>query len=554
MVCMVFLSVLVVSILPLGHDLWYHMYRIGSMGIELQKNPFGLPIRILSDTFNQYGYGAALYYGDLFLYLPAYLFAIGIDVVVCYKILLLIILWLTFGISYFSFRMLDKSSESACIFAISYTFSSSALLNLCIRSAIGESLSLAFLPLIFCSFFNILERRKNRISWVLLSVAMTCVALSHMLSLLLSIFTLLVWSLIESRRFWKKECFSDICKAALLTAGLSASFVFPMFEQMFFQKVQTPTNSQYQQREFLLYAEEPIDFLIPYELKKIFVEKFNISWNIEQWHPGGIGILVVILLIFFLRNRKNIKREIQMLWWISFGALLSLWIMPWMHILKLFFFFAQFPWRILPFICLGLSIVTANICMVEPIRKKELVVMVILCGIYVIGSRYAYQFYVQKNGFAYIKENNPDYYEKYLYRYDSNMADNLYLPEGVPFDTFLNRGETVTSSNIDCDFSWKRTKNGIEIVVNKNELDNTIFELPLYMYKGYAANDFGGNALPIVKNNNGLVHVSIPKGNDYKIVVYYAGTKLQKYSDCLTLMSLIVLILILVRGKFYDII
>ena len=64
-------SVLLLFVLPLGHDLWYHIYRIGTMAEELGKNPWQLPIRMLSESYNGYGYGAALYYGDLFLYIPS---------------------------------------------------------------------------------------------------------------------------------------------------------------------------------------------------------------------------------------------------------------------------------------------------------------------------------------------------------------------------------------------------------------------------------------------------------------------------------------------------
>ena len=50
-------SLILLAILPLGHDLWYHIYRIGAMAVELEINPGQLPIRMLSDSFNGYGYG-----------------------------------------------------------------------------------------------------------------------------------------------------------------------------------------------------------------------------------------------------------------------------------------------------------------------------------------------------------------------------------------------------------------------------------------------------------------------------------------------------------------
>ena len=67
------LSLLFICVLPLGHDLWFHMYRIGAMAVELENDLCSISIRILSDTYNGYGYAAPLYYGDFFLYIPAFL-------------------------------------------------------------------------------------------------------------------------------------------------------------------------------------------------------------------------------------------------------------------------------------------------------------------------------------------------------------------------------------------------------------------------------------------------------------------------------------------------
>ena len=76
---LIVMSLLLLFVLPLGHDLWFHIYRIGAMGVELKKSPWQLPIRMLSDSFNGYGYGCALYYGDLFLYIPALMVALAMS-------------------------------------------------------------------------------------------------------------------------------------------------------------------------------------------------------------------------------------------------------------------------------------------------------------------------------------------------------------------------------------------------------------------------------------------------------------------------------------------
>ena len=101
-------SLVLLFVLPLGHDLWFHIYRIGAMASELEKSPWQIPIRMLADSFNGYGYGAALYYGDVFLYIPAILVCLGMDEVIAYKIFTVLILWGTFGIAYYSGHLLKK--------------------------------------------------------------------------------------------------------------------------------------------------------------------------------------------------------------------------------------------------------------------------------------------------------------------------------------------------------------------------------------------------------------------------------------------------------------
>lgn len=543
-------SLLIFAIVPLGHDLWYHLYRLGAMGVELQKHPFHLPIRILSDSFNQYGYGAALYYGDFFLYPFAVLCAFGVDVVISYRLLILFIFWMTFGIAYCSYKMLDKSTENAFLFGFCYTLSTSALINLCIRSAIGESLALAFFPMLFFSFYNLLHCKKGKNSWILLGIAMSGIILSHMLSALLTSAVMGIWLLFDWKKLKQKSVISNLCKSVLLTVGLTASFILPMLEQMLFQKVQTPTNSAYQKQAFLEYSLDIIDFFAPYEIKKILVQKASLPFNIDSWHPGTVGIFAIFLCFIMIKNRKQISKEVRILWWVSVVALISLGIKLIMNIEKEFLSFMQFPWRILPLIFLGFAVVaTALYKNVNTLGAKLCIVLMILfCACYAIGTRYAYQLYVQRNQYEYILNNNPEVYHKYFYKYDPNMADALYLPQGVSMETYETRGESITSSHSDCQFDWKRTKDGIDIAVQENPVDETVLTLPLYLYKGYKATDSIGQSLSIVKQENGLVNVVLPKGQAYQIEVSYGGTIVQTISDGISLVTSLFICVIIIHG------
>lgn len=535
---LIVLSLVFLFVLPLGHDLRFHIWRIGTMASELQKNPGQLPIRMLSDSYNGYGYGAALYYGDLFLYIPALLVCVGVDEVWAYKIFIILILWGTFGIAYYSARIMKKEKEIALFFSTFYTFSSYSLQNLYVRSAIGEALAFMFLPLVIAAFCNILYEDKRMWNWFLLGGAMSAIAMSHILTLVLVTIVLIIWCILEIKKVIVEKKVIEIFKAAGFMIGISASFLFPMFEQMLHQKVQVNGNSDYERQRFLAHTIDSIDYFIPYEMKKIWASLYTNEWNVEVWHPGAVGLFVFIIVgaVLALKPKLN-KKQIGIVV-CSMGGLIVLSIYRVTNMLREFFIFIQYPWRLLMLITLGFSfsgiMVLNNVECGEKRRRNVewcMLIGTLLIAIWSIGPRI----------YTYIQESNVSSYEKDMIIYDKNAGDDLYLPTGVARDFYMERGETIVASNKGIEFEWQRTQNGINIHIIENLFENGSLELPLYMYKGYAAMTTDGEYLPIVKSENGLVSVEI--GNSIgDIKVWYQGTLVQKISDLITLITIISLL------------
>lgn len=543
-------AVLLLCILPLGHDLWFHLYRIGSMGAELKKSPLNLPIRMLADTYNGYGYGAALYYGDTFLYFPAMLAALGMDVVWVYK-LFTVTMWLgAFGVAYYTAKIMGAKKEYCMLYAYIYTFSSCFILNLCIRSAVGETLAMVFLPLVFGSFYCILYREKYiKKYWILLAVSMTAIAVSHMISLLWCGIILCIWALIEWKRVFMGKKWMEIIKAALFMAGLSASFLFPMFEQMLYQKVQTASNNDYQKTEFMKYGIEWMDYFISYDVKKILVSLFGFDWDIETWHPGTIGMSAVLLVFCILLFQIKLSVRTKIIGVCSLTGLLVLGIPSIMNIAKEYLSFMQFPWRILPFLTVGLT--AAAWKSAERADSKK-VNWILYIGTFIIAAtiivpRYGYQIFLQWNDYEMIREENPELYDKYQFRYDANVADCMYLPERVWGGLYERRGETVTASQ-EIDFVWERKEDKIYVDILSNPYEEVFLEFPLYIYKGYAGVTQEGVELIPKRSEDGLVCLDIA---DYegRIVVSYKGTLCQKVSDMITLIALAGFVIISCRKR-----
>lgn len=530
------------TILPLGQDLHFHVYRIGAMAEELRLAPLKIPIRILSASFNNYGYGVPLFYGDFLLYIPAFLVVLGLSEQHALQLLIVAILWLSFLAMKSQIFRVTKKSDFAMASAFIYVCSSYFLIDLCIRMAIGEASAFIFLPFAFCSFYSILYRQCKS-DWLYLCFGMSGLLLCHNITFVFVCVILFVWALIKIKVLITNQGILKILFAAVLAIGLSASFIFPMLEAMTVQKYQVTSNNEYQIAEFISYAPEWIDFFLPYEIKKIINQIFNLSLQTEYWTPGGIGILWLFTVIADLRIQAEGKNKVlQIFFYIGSIIYIALFIKPVISLVSKFLAFMQFGWRLYTFSTFIFSIYLAYILsyFFKAKLKSLTFILVALLSIYTIGPRYAYQIYLNIQGMDYIESVNPEFYEHYDMSYSPNDGDNMYLPEGVNWYLFQDRGDACISNNADVELSFARINNHCEITVKNNSYTDTTVELPLYFYKGYTAYDIStGKTFEISKSENGLVQLEIYDANDLTIDVFYKGTFIQSFSDLLSIISLI---------------
>lgn len=514
--------ILLLWILPNGHDLWYHLYRIGAMAVELEKSPWNIPIRILSDTFNGYGYGAALYYGDIFLYIPAVLVVCGMNIVMAYKIFS-VMMWLgCFGISYYTGKILGGKKENCLLLAYMYTFSASFILNVFVRSAVGEALAMIFLPLVFGSYFCLLYKEQTKYKFVvLLALSMTAIALSHMISLMWTAVILIIWSLMEWKRVFNRRKWIEIIKAALLMTCLSASFLFPMLEQMIYQKVQTAGNHDHEKSVFMEYGIEWIDYFISYDMRRVLMSLSETGENIGTWRPGTIGLFAILLVSCIVFFKITLSKKTCIILIISLTGLISLAIDPVMNLAKEVIAFTQFSWRILPFLTVGMVSVAWKASWDNEKVKWILCTGTFSIAMMILIPRYYYQIFQE---------------EKREYYYNSNAADFMYLPENAKKAAYSERGEIIIVENEGVEFDWERRNGEIWIEIVENPYNNTRLEFPLYHYKGYVGVQKDGKHLIPTASENGLVCLDI---EDYRgeMTIRYEETLCQKVSDIISLVT-----------------
>lgn len=538
--------ILFMAVLPLGHDLHFSIYRIGAMAEELKRTSFALPVRILSASYNNYGYGVPLFYGDLLLYIPAFLTACGMSPVVAHQLLMISVFLMTFFVMY---KMAFRSSASkrfALLASIFYGFSSYFLIDLCIRMAVGEAIAFIFLPLVFCSFYNMLYNPLKN-DWLFLTGGMTGLLLSHNLTFMFTVFILLIWALLAIRRVMRNGIWGKLILAALVTIGLTASFTFSFLEASAVQKYQLPSNDQYHMEEFPKYALDVMDFVLPYEMKKIAKVVFHLNWNTEEWHPGAVGVFLAILAVPIIKARKKQKNKVIFhAFWLSVFLYFSMYIKPFVSYLGNFLSFMQFFWRLLIFCTFSFSIYAAYILVrfFDAKWQNTYIIIAILIACYTIGPRYAYQVFLNVKGFDYIESTNPEYSDHYIMEYSPNNGDNLYLPEGVNLYLYEDRGDVVVCNHPDINYEFARSDGKCHIIVSENSYTDTTLELPLYYYKGYECVDtVTDQVVEIVPSQSKLVEVCLNDTESADLVVWYKGTFIQKIGDCISAITLLLLIL-----------
>lgn len=122
-----------------------------------------------------------------------------------------------------------------------------------------------------------------------------------------------------------------------------------------------------------------------------------------------------------------------------------------------------------------------------------------------------------------------------------------YLPEGTDKNEFYERGDIITSNN-NIEVKFERKGTNLDIEFSNNYYDDTYIELPLIYYLGYEVDYYNGDKkdiLPISKGSNNIIRVDLQGYDEGKILVNYKGTRLQKITQYISGISLILFIIYL---------
>ena len=508
--------------LSLEHDTLFHLSRIVHLANAI-KNSDVLP-KIYFNMNQNFGYATPLFYSEIFMIPFSILYNLNIDLVICYKILILVFTIITAINMTYCTNSLFKNDQISYLAAFIYLFGNYHITNVYVRSAIGEVIAMSFLPICLLGIIEVLTFEKYNSKHLI--IGFTMVTLAHNISLFIISLTFLFFIIAYINKLDKQRIMT-IAKAAIITILLTSFFLLPMIEQLLDQ---TFVLSLYTKKDLSAYAIGIRHLLCNTTIFK--TAAINQSYPAMNVSIGYFAIIFSLLTIFVKPDRLHKTLFIIGTIFMILPTIYCNW-----SILSVFLSAIQFPWR-LEMIALLLLSVCSSITFTKIITNKKIMILTFI----ILTIEAIYHLYpVTQRPFT-ISNNTK--YEQLL---DGSIIDPFYSANYVRVELaggdylnidhpdFRNISKCIMASdkNITCDIT--RNYNDMIFTIDQE----TEVTLPVSYYKGYVIIDQNNKSYPISSNKQGLITFNANK-NTYHLI--YRHTKVQIISLFISLSTLFVII------------
>lgn len=530
-----------------GHDLAFHMNRIEGIAQGLRQGIF--PVKIHPFWANDYGYAVGVFYGDTFLYFPAFLRNMGFSLQEAYKIYVFLVNLATALISWKCFGQIFGSNRIGLFASLLYTLAPYRLSNLYLRGSVGEYTALTFLPMILCGFYLIFtEDYKKPDYWkhfLSPALGLTGIVQTHVISCEMVGIFIIIACLIMIDRVCKLQVFLTLCLAAVTTLLLNLNFLVPFLS--------------YFGGDFVMNSEEwyhtPIQSAGAYiaQLFPIFQNGTGSSMVTASGMAGEmplgtgfalfLGLLLFVWLLFtggFSCKGKRTKLAVISAVLAVLSLYMSTNLFPWnaladlSNLTRTMVYNLQFPWRFLTIATLFLVVVT---CSALQLAAKHFSKAKCLC----IFTALTCFFVISGSWFYYDILNRGDVYRPYDTT-DLNsclLGSEEYLPAGTNL-SLLSLAEPIADEGVEIHHYEKEGTNIQLRLTNRSEIGYV--ELPLLYYKGYVALS-GSDILPLGKGTNNVIRLELPAGFDGEVKVYFHEPLSWRISEIISLLTLLGIII-----------
>lgn len=541
---------LMVNYLFRAHDINFHLMRIEGLKEGLLYGMF--PVKIQPGWLNGHGYAVSVFYGDIFLYIPAVLRIFGVSVQTSYQSYVFLVNTATVLIAYYCFRGMSNA-KVGLVCTVVYTLNIYRLVCIYTRAAVGEYTAMVFMPLVLFGLWKIYtlpeESKEHQKSWITVAVGCTGIFLSHMITTEITALFIIIAATVLWKKTFRKKTFLVLCKAAIVTVLLTCWFLVPFLDYM--------TSGTYSINDPNSYAE----YLI--ENRGILFAQFfmsdyaaagasdDIAGGVASEMPLTLGLSAPLIFVscFFQchgkkerdESEKKTKYFIMFLCALSFWLTLDLfpytWLVHKVPILKMFVRSIQFPWRFLTMAAMLSTYLLLQILKTDwrvSIKKKLFVGILIglsLCqGVSYttkcLRSNQPYNIY-QAGTLSTFSHDNGEYLP---------LNSEIRVDVGRLFDRLYFDDSTVFVQE------WKREKSAIIVSLINSGNEIAQVEVPFLLYKGYHAITDSGEELLISPGESYRISVSVPANYSGTIRVGFNEPWYWRICEMISLVTLLCLI------------
>ena len=536
------------DILPDYQDKLFHLRRLAALAQTLKSGYF--PARIYFVMNQGTGYAMPVFYPDLFFYIPACMVNLGVPLGIAYEIYVVFINVITGAVTYFSVKGILKGEKLVpAVISFVYVLSVYRLTDVYIRDAAGEYTAMAFLPFVTYAFIRLYREDTSEEDFKsiiknasLLGMAMTLLALTHVLTTMMASGIMLACALLLFRRTFKKSRIETLLLSVLFFLGLSAYFLYPMIDYMLSDRYLVNESSNIM-RGFYPGIKDIFEIIpagsgsgIVYDLKM----------------PTAIGPAVTAILAAWLLRGcffpKGYKSTAFITKVFMFGAsIFSLFIsskyFPWNAIdrmggpLKRLLFQIQFSWRYLSIatVC-GCILGGILISDISKVSKSSAMMMIALIMMLAAGPAVILQIRACGENRHVTIEKGEDI---------GIVSDELYFP--VSWNRDASYDECPSAAG--CEVVSYARKGGDWIVNVEYDSLPSVLVFPVVYYKGYGAYTEDGDKLQTMQATDGRVMVVIPEGFSGELKMGFKEPFTWRIAELISLISIEAVILTFIRGR-----
>ncbi|MCR5485945.1 MAG: hypothetical protein K6F35_00290 [Lachnospiraceae bacterium] len=528
-----------------GHDTVFHLLRIDGIAEELRNGQF--PVRMPSVWIDGYGFPVSIFYGELLLYFPALLRLFGVPLMASYKAYVLFVNIGTVLLSYFCFLRMKLGRNTAFLMTLAYSAAAYRLVNVYVRSALGESTAMMFMPLVILAFWRIYADPEESVHWkknaLCLALGMSGIVTCHVLSTEMTALCLLLLCLIFIRKTIQWNTLRTLLLAVLETLLLTAAFWVPFLD--YYLNVDIRITHHEQTLAIQTAGAYPAQYFA------FFQDAFG-SGNVSTYQPGwrlamtpGALLMCCLILALFLFALGFRDRKAAL-----FTALSVLFlyiasdVFPWNFLAKHTLIGnvlsqVEFPWRYVGLAGVFLTLLAGILlheagCLPIPDRART----ALPAAAMILGISYALFFLSNYCDGAEIV----DYYDTAeLDRYMISTGE--YCRNGS--HTHILDNQVHASDGIE---AYVISRKGTGMTVHAEALEEGTVTLPVFNYKGCRLTDPAGQETAIMDGDNCQVSFMLPKGSSGDYTLRFVEPASWRLAELISLLSLLGLLILSVRS------